>query len=63
MKGNYLFELKKVILDLIERTIKGKEAARKLECSIRSIWRYKRDYLKNGPEGLRDKRGGNNKKL
>lgn len=40
-----------------------KEAARKLSCSISSIKRYKRKFLKGGPEALKEKRGGNNRKL
>lgn len=50
-------------MELIKGKIKGKDAARKLGCSIRSIWRYKSKYLRLGPESLGEGRGGNNRKL
>lgn len=39
------------------------EASKKLNCSIRTIERYIKNYLDCGNDGLRDKRGGNNRKL
>lgn len=50
-------------MELIKGKIKGKEAAGKLSCSFRSIWRYKNIYLERGPEGLKDRRSGNHRKL
>lgn len=39
------------------------EASKKLNCSVRTIERYIKNYLDFGVDGLRDKRGGNNRKL
>ena len=39
------------------------EASTRLNCSIRTIERYIKNYLVHGTDGLRDKRGGNNRKL
>lgn len=50
-------------MEVIKGKIKGREAARRLGCSVRTIKRYKSKYLREGPERLKDKRGGNNRKI
>jgi len=53
MKKADRFELKKGHFRANKGKIKGREAARKLGCSIRSIKRYECKYLKEGPESLK----------
>lgn len=47
--------------------IKGKtskrEAAQRLGCSVRTVERYRRNYLEKGPEALKDRRCSNYRKL
>lgn len=54
-------------LETLRKCLRGKltnrQAACDLGCTTRTIQRYKRRFLKRGPQGLLDKRGGNHHKL
>lgn len=52
-----------VMRSLIKREINLSMAARLLNCSIRTIRRYRDAFLEKGEEGLRDNRHSNNYKL
>jgi len=52
-----------VIRALLKNRIDSKTAAKTLSCSVQTIRKYKRDFIRLGQDGLRDKRHGNNHKL
>ncbi|MFQ5851800.1 MAG: DDE-type integrase/transposase/recombinase [Candidatus Binatia bacterium] len=62
--GQELWQLRQ---DLIGQLLKGKlralDAAQRLGCSLRTLWRYRERFLKHGPDGLRDHRHSNYHKL
>lgn len=52
-----------VIQNLISKKLDEGEAANKLNVSTRTIRRYKQAFLEHGPDGLKDHRSGNNRKI
>ncbi len=48
---------------MIDGKVQVRQAAAKLKCSKRNIFRYKKRYLEEGPEGLKDRRRSNHRKL
>lgn len=52
-----------IVQEYLRRRISVQEAALTLQCSKRTIRRYKVRLLKNGVEGLREQRRSNNRKL
>lgn len=54
---------KEVIIALLQNKIDRKTAAKILDCSLRSVRRYKKDYLEKGDAGLKDKRHSNYQKI
>ena len=62
--GNGSLSLKeKVIKELLEGKRKCYEAARELGVTPRSVYNYFHRFLERGPDGLRDHRTGNHRKL
>ena len=53
----------KVIRDLLTRKCRPQEAARELGVTARTVHNYFRRFLEFGPEGLKDRRKGNHRKL
>ena len=54
---------KEVIIALLQNEIDRNQAAKILSCSLRSIRRYKRNYLTKGEMGLKDTRHSNYHKI
>jgi transposase len=52
-----------VIRRLVRNNIDRESSARILKVSKKTVSRYKKRFLLKGPDGLEDKRGGNNRKL
>ncbi len=52
-----------LIRQLLDGQLPLAEAAQRLGCSLRTIRRYRTRFLQTGPEGLRERRGGNHQKL
>jgi len=50
---------KEVIIALLQNEVDRKTAANILSCSLRTVRRYKKDYLTKGDAGLKDKRHSN----
>ncbi len=48
---------------MLAGAVKVKEAMERLGCSRRTIERYREKYLREGPEGLKEKRRSNNRKI
>lgn len=64
MKTKNSFSLKvEVIQNILKGKIKTGKAIELLNCSKRTIKRYKRKFIDNGPSGLQDKRHSNYQKL
>lgn len=59
----HLKERKEVIAALLEEKIGSCEAGKLLNCSLRTIKRYRKKFLSLGPEGLVDHRHSNNYRL
>lgn len=52
-----------VIQDLLKKRVSPKEASQQLDCSLRTIQRYQKRLIELGPEGLKDNRHSNYRKL
>lgn len=52
-----------VVRKFLQRKISKKEAVGELRRGVRTVERYAKRFLERGPEGLVDRRGGNNQKL
>lgn len=54
-------------VDLVRASLSGKikikDGARQLRCGVSTFKRYKALFIRYGAEGLKDKRGGNYRKL
>lgn len=62
--GQEEFEFKKeLILEVIAKKLTPEEAAAKLAKSLKTISRYIKKFLSLGPDGLKDKRIGHNRKI
>lgn len=62
--GQEAFEFKKELISkVITKKLTKKEAASKLGKSLKTISRYAKKFLLFGPDGLKDKRTGHNRKI
>lgn len=52
-----------VIQELLKNKISGRKASELLSCTVQTMRKYKRRFVRYGREGLQDKRHGNNRKL
>lgn len=63
MQIEVLMEREKVITGLLTRKLRYSEAARELGVTPRTVHNYFQRFLQHGPEGLKDHRKGNHRKL
>lgn len=64
MKTKLSFSFKvKVIQEVLKGKLEASQAEELLECSSRTLRRYKSKFMSEGPEGLKDQRHSNNQKL
>jgi transposase len=61
--ANPIEKKKKVISILLKNEINQESAAKLLSCTKRTIRNYQNRFIRYGIDGLKDKRGGNNRKL
>lgn len=62
VQGGWQLRLE-VVRQLLQGALSASEAARRLRCSARTLGRYRRRFLQDGPDGLRDHRRSNYRKL
>lgn len=62
MQSKYQRRLE-IIKDCLKRKLNTSRAAQELGCTDRTIRNYQAAFLKHGPQGLIDKRKGNNRRL
>ncbi|MBI2358084.1 MAG: helix-turn-helix domain-containing protein [Deltaproteobacteria bacterium] len=63
MDAERLMEKERVIKELISKKRRYSEAAQELGVTPRTVYNYFLRFLRHGPEGLKDKRKGNHRKI
>lgn len=63
METQYEDLKEEIIQELLDKKLRCHEAARELGVTVRTVQNYTRRFLEHGPEGLKDRRRGNHRKL